>query len=183
MIGLTPEAIPKIVSEASISLGTSDPIQLAYTIPVLVALKESREKLMLGGHGADELFGGYAKYSSAENPELMMSVDLEKMLVECSAIAKVATSLGKRIEFPFASPEMIACVKSVPLDKKVSASARKILLREVAELLDLRSQSHPKKAAQYSSGVLKEMKKLARTEGKSLSDWTRCLADGRERSS
>jgi hypothetical protein len=78
---------------------------------------------------------------------------------------------------------MIEYMKSLPVDRKVSASGRKILLREVARMLDLQSHDIPKKAAQYSSGVLKEMRKLARSEGVSLSDWTSHLSDNRERSS
>ena len=183
LIELTTEEIPGITLEASTLLGTSNPTQLAYTVPVLVALKGSRERLMLAGHGADELFGGYAKYVTAKNPEQMMADDLDKMLREGGAIARAAVALGKRAAFPFVSRELIRYTRSLPVDRKVSASGRKILLREVAELLDLQSHDFPKKAAQYSSGVLKEMRKLARTEGVSLSDWTSHLPDKCERSS
>jgi len=183
VIELTTEDIPGIALEASTVLGTSNPTQLAYTVPVLVALKGSKEQLMLAGHGADELFGGYAKYVAAHDPEQMMADDLDKMLREGEAIANAAIALGKRAAFPFVSREMIEYMKSLPVDRKVSASGRKILLREVARMLDLQSHDIPKKAAQYSSGVLKEMRKLARSEGVSLSDWTSHLSDNRERSS
>jgi asparagine synthase (glutamine-hydrolysing) len=183
LVELTAEDIPAIVSEAADMLGTSNPIPLAYTIPVLAVLKESRERLVLAGHGADEMFGGYAKYASARNPAQMMAEDLDKMLREGEQLKKAANSLGKRIGFPFVSKELIEFSRSLPLDRKVSPLERKILLREIAKMLGLPSHNLPKKAAQYSSGVLKEMERLAKADGRSLADWTRSLAQRRGRSS
>jgi len=183
LVELTEEEIPGIVREVSDTLGTSNPMQLAYTVPVLAVLKRSRERLMLAGHGADELFGGYAKYISAQNPEKMMADDLDKMLRESESISKAARAMGKRVAFPFVNNELIEFSRLLPLDRKVSTSGRKILLREVAELLSLPSRNRPKKAAQYSSGILKEMKKLAKSEGASLSEWTSSLAEEHQRSS
>jgi len=183
IVELTAEGVASIMRETAEVLGTSNPTQLAYTIPILTVLKESRERLMLAGNGADELFGGYAKYASVRNPTKMMAEDLDKMLREGDRLRKAATAMGKRIEFPFVSDELVEFSRSLPLDRKISTSQRKVLLREVAKLLDLPSQNLPKKAAQYSSGVLKEMERLAKADGKSLAEWTRSLTESRGRSS
>jgi asparagine synthase (glutamine-hydrolysing) len=50
---------------------------------------------------------------------------------------------------------------------------RKLVLREVAVLLGLDAHDRPKKAAQYSSGIMREMERLARKEGMSMSEWTK----------
>lgn len=183
LVELTAKDIPAIVDETADMLGTSDPMPLAYTIPVLAVLKEARERLVLAGHGADEMFGGYAKYASVRNPALMMAEDLDKMLREGERLKKAANTLGKRIGFPFVSKELIEFSRSLPLDRKVTPLERKILLREIARMLGLPSHDLPKKAAQYSSGVLKEMERLAKADGRSLADWTRSLAQKHGRSS
>jgi len=180
---LTSADVPMIVRETVEMLGTSNPMQVAYTIPIFAALKESQEKLMLTGSGADELFGGYAKYSKSNDPSQMMEEDLRKMLCEGEALTEIACTMGKSIGFPFVSEEMIRFSRALPFEEKISSSERKVLLRDVARLLGLPSHDLPKKAAQYSSGVLREMKRQAKSNHKSLADWTRSLTDDRGRSS
>lgn len=182
VIELLEQEIPEMVRQASAVLATSNPTNLAYTIPVLVVVRESRDRLIMTGHGADELFGGYQKYVASPNPEQLMADDLKKMLQEARAMTVAASAVGKRIAFPFVSEQLMEFSRSLPLDRKINASGKKVLLRDVARMLNLPSSDLPKKAAQYSSGVLKEMKRQARSEGLSLSDWTSNLAGSSRRS-
>ena len=181
LIELKADALPSQVRDASRVLGSSNPIQIAYSIPIISVLRESRERLVLAGSGADELFGGYAKYAAARDPSNLMKEDLDKMLLEAEHLKKAARSAGKELGFPFVSDELISFSRSLPIDRKITESVRKVLLREVARELGLPSYSLPKKAAQYSSGVLRQMEKLAKAEGRSLAEWTRRAAgdDGR----
>lgn len=182
LIELTNHDIREIASAVASLLNTSNPVELAYTIPVYSVIKRCSERLVLAGNGADELFGGYAKYSSVGNPEQMMAADLEKMLGESESLKKAAESMGKMIRFPFAAKEMVDLSRSLPMTSKISSSERKIFLRDIARLLGLPSHNLPKKAAQYSSGILKEMERQAKADGKKLAEWTRGLAAIRRRS-
>ncbi len=163
------------VQETARILGTTDPHKIAYTVPVSTVLTSSKEPVVLVGSGADELFGGYAKYAAAPDPEAQMRIDLKKMLAELGLLARAAEGLGKRLGAPFADRRVIELAQSTPLDRKVLHGTRKKVLREVAELLELSSYDRPKKAAQYSSGVMRQMRRLAKTRGMSLAEWTRSV--------
>jgi len=154
-------------------LSTDDPLRIAYIIPVAEVIRRSSERKVLAGNGADELFGGYAKYLSAKDPQSVMSDDLEKMLCEASDLAVYAGSLGKTVGFPFASEEVVAFARRLPLDRKIDGGVRKVVLRDAAKSLGLLSHDRPKKAAQYSSGILKAMERRARTRGLSVSEWVK----------
>lgn len=176
---LEPARLKRVVASTSAALETRNPIQLAYTVPLVLVLEESAEKVVLGGNGADELFGGYSKYSSMDDPEAKMSSDLEKMLREADHLQRWAKSKGKTIALPFASDEVIRISRDIPMSRKIAGGERKIVLRDVARLLGLPSHNRPKKAAQYSSGVLKLMQRMAKQEGLSLTQWTDELTDGK----
>jgi asparagine synthase (glutamine-hydrolysing) len=179
LIELKAENVEALARRASRILDTSDPVKIAYTIPILCVLQRSAERTVLAGSGADELFGGYANYSRVGNPAETMAADLAKMICEARLLASEATALGKIIGFPYATATVISAAVDTPLEKKVSSAGRKIILREVAEILGLSSRNRPKKAAQYSSGVLRAMERLAREQGLNLSHWTaRMKAEG-----
>jgi asparagine synthase (glutamine-hydrolysing) len=172
LLEIDADDLRKYVASASEALGTADPIQIAYSIPTLKVLEESHHKLVLAGNGADELFGGYSKYLTARDPRETMDADIEKMLNEANMIMEWAASRRKRAGFPFIREEVREFSATLPLSKKIDGTDRKVILRDVARLLGLPSDDRPKKAAQYSSGVLKLMRGLAREEGMSLADWT-----------
>lgn len=171
-ISLSEKELLGWVARASNLLSSTDPIRIAYTIPILCVLEGCDEGCVLAGNGADELFGGYARYSDAEDPGPIMAMDFEKMQQEASLLSALATAMGKRIGFPFASKEVVSFAEQTPLEEKVNGSGRKLILREAARVMGLPSYNRPKKAAQYSSGILKEMKRISRKEHLELSELT-----------
>ena len=173
VITLTRSDLEKLVPRAGQAIGSVNPIQVAYSIPVLSVIEHAQEDLVLVGSGADELFGGYAKYESSGDPRKQMERDLEKMLSEKDSLVAFGNTRGKTLGFPFVSPDVTELAISLPLERMLNASGRKVILREVARLLGLGSHDRPKKAAQYSSGVLKEMERMARSERMSTTDWLR----------
>jgi len=168
------DLVKYIVRSAGV-LGTVSPVPIAYTIPVLCALDGCRERLLLVGSGADELFGGYAKYQGHSDPEASMSSDLVKTLAEAQLLQVEAGRLGKRIGFPFTDEAVIMAALSIPVERKVDVSGRKLVLRDIGKLLAPHSADKPKKAAQYSSGVMKEMERLAKADRLDLHDWTSAI--------
>lgn len=165
---------------ASRALRSLDPMTIAYTVPIIVVLERSKEDAVLVGTGADELFGGYAKYLSASDPEKMMALDEEKMIRELGLLKEAAAGLGKRLEAPYVTAQVIEIAHRLPLDAKLGGGIRKKILREIASKLGLPAPETPKKAAQYSSGVLREMRKLARKSGLTLTGWTRSVCSPQE---
>jgi asparagine synthase (glutamine-hydrolysing) len=182
LVGLTAEDLVKELVVAAQVLGRSDPVPLAYSIPLIMVLRTSTERTTLAGNGADELFAGYAKYSSHPDPEGAMSEDLHKMTVEAARLQNWSSGLGKRLGLPFADDSVISFSKTIPLADKISPSGRKLILREGAKRLGLPSHDRPKKAAQYSSGVLRLMEKAAKESGLSVAEWAEGVVDSSRRS-
>jgi asparagine synthase (glutamine-hydrolysing) len=172
LIFMTPAEMGGYVRKVSSVLGTTDPTPIAYTIPIVRVIDDCVERAIIVGGGADELFGGYSKYGSAEDPQDAMAKDLVKMRTELSKLEAYAGSVGKALVAPFIADPVVDFANRLPLSKKLSPTGRKLVLRESATLLGLPSCSRPKKAAQYSSGILREMERQAKADGLNLRAWT-----------
>lgn len=164
--------ILRLIPRAADILDSIKPVEIAYTIPIIHVLDEAKERLILAGSGADELFGGYAKYASAGDPREAMRDDLDKMLKEAEKLHKAARSMDKRLGFPFVAEDVVELASALPTRDMLGPGGRKLVLREVAVLLGLDAHDRPKKAAQYSSGIMREMERLARKDGLTMSEWT-----------
>jgi asparagine synthase (glutamine-hydrolysing) len=173
---LSADDVRRFAAVAVSVLGAADPVSVAYTIPLLAVLDSVKEDVVLTGGVADELFAGYAKYALDARPERQMMIDLEKALFEYERVRLYAEKNRINLASPYADQRVIEVANSIPLQDKVNPAGRKLVLRRLAEDLGLRSHDRPKKAAQYSSGVMKEMKRLAREDGKALDEWTRALS-------
>ena len=147
------------------------PVEISFELPLYFVLKKSKEKVVYCGQGADELFGGYRKY--LENPE-KMSGDLEKLLdVGLKREVTIAKRLGKKLEYPYLNSEITGLSKEMPLECKIRGDIRKWILRMAAEIIGVPEiiTRREKKAAQYGSGVWKEMRRMAKRNGKEISEF------------
>ncbi len=120
-------------------------------------------RVMLLGQLADELFGGYAKYSRAlgaggpAEAKAMMEADVGGYDGRGRVRDVGACSRWVQPRFPFGDPEVTEFAATLPLSYKITPSTRKAVLRRAAVILGVPEEiaESAKKAAQYSSGIQK----------------------------
>jgi asparagine synthase (glutamine-hydrolysing) len=123
---------------------------------------ENGAGLILLGQLADELFGGYMKYSlqAKENEASavqMMERDVAGAADRAFVRDELACARFVEARFPFADQGVAGFARSLPLSHKIRGGERKAVLRMAATKLGLPDElvRAPKKAAQYSTGLSK----------------------------
>lgn len=157
-----------------------DPLKVSIGIPLLVALRTiSREgyRIAFAGQGADELFGGYAKYLRIPNKDALIS----QMHQDITTLAEknlerdehLAGSVGIDLRLPYLFDDIVDLALKLPISYKLKNNIRKFILRVVAEHLGVPDSiaQAPKKAIQYSTGTMKFLKKLAKKHNMDLKSY------------
>jgi asparagine synthase (glutamine-hydrolysing) len=133
-----------------------------YSMTSKLAAESGAEVVMLG-QLADELFGGYAKYEAVlrRDGEAEASRMMSEDVAQCGERGFVrdegACKRWCEPRFPFAGRELAMFGEVLPVSFKIRDGVRKAVLREAALILGVPEEiaRRPKKAAQYSSGVLR----------------------------
>lgn len=148
------------------------PMDVALALLVFIAASEASSlgrRQLVAGQGADELFGGYAKYQSMlrsggpEAAERQMMRDVGSLWSGSVPRDYAAAAMGGcLLTLPYLDREVASYALALPLRDKVSEGERKLILRRVAARLGLPpSIAHrPKKAAQYGTGFQRVVEKL-----------------------
>jgi len=176
VIYITDDNVVEALRELS-KLGLKDILMASFEVPLYITLEHSKESIIISGQGADELFGGYKKY--LENPSLMRD-DFKRLLeVTVPFEDKLAKIFNKRIIRPYLMDAVISIAKELSIEEKIYEGIRKLALRRVAYLLGLPWEiiTREKKAAQYGSGVMKSIRKIARSLGVDLRDVLKVLSN------
>ena len=179
---LSEDNIEEILKDMICISGTTDSLTLAFEIPTFSVTRHCGESHIVGGIGADELFGGYHKYVGMSHSEFgkARKKDLERLLTFVIPHEdRVGNHFGKTLHRPYVNEELTDFVLSVPYDEILPSGnrPRKALLREVAEKMNLPSLADTeKKAAQYGSGAMNLIRKTARKEGLTANEYILSLS-------
>lgn len=149
-------------------MGTSSLLEISFHIPLYFVLRECDEKNVVTGQGADEIFGGYAKYASLSyrDAEKMMDLDLNKV-IKYGIVweKKIANFFKKTLYAPYLSEEVILNAKKIPIEIKIRKNdevIRKYPLRMIAKSFCVSKEIvyAKKKAGQYGGGFMKVLKQI-----------------------
>ena len=139
--------------------------------------------ILLAGQGADELFGGYQKYLTifdnlgSDAVEQQMFYDVENSYENnFQRDNQVSSYYNIELRFPFIDTSVIDFALRLPLRFKINSpqdKMRKIILRNVAKNLGIPTliADKPKKAIQYTTGVTKALKYVAKNKDLTLKDY------------
>ena len=139
-------------------------LELSYELPLYLCAHRTEENVIITGQGADELFGGYAKYREAGNPMKLIEKDRWRLFTRTLPNEKkIALEEGKVLVVPYLTQEVVDFASILKVSMLLGEEGHsKIILRETARVLGLPEIfcSRPKLAAQYGSGISKVLRKL-----------------------
>jgi asparagine synthase (glutamine-hydrolysing) len=168
----------KIITEQDVLEGLSavipvipshDPVNTSIAVTMFCITRLARELgycRVLAGQGADELFGGYARYLSSSDLEADLRKDFSGLTLQAARDQAVAALHGTYISMPYLDIRVVRAARRIPAREKVMGSVRKKPLRIVAEChIPAEIAWYDKKAMQYGSGVWRMIQGLARHNG------------------
>lgn len=131
---------------------------------------------ILTGQGADEVFGGYARYleTPPDKLEELFINDFASLQRQGRRDQGIAGLMGTYLSMPYLDKRVVCAAQKIPPAERVRDGVRKKPLREVAlQYLPESYANYEKKAMQYGTGIWKEIKRIARQNGyhSSVSDF------------
>ena len=173
------ETLPKVLW----LIEEPNPQNASIGIPMFWVAEQSAKlglHVLMAGQGGDELFGGYYRYLEDYSRHGLAGVQrrlYRDVISSCESNFqrdnKVCAFHKVELRMPFIDWEVIQLALSVPAELKIASAKdtlRKRVLRYAAKKLGIPEliTRKPKKAIQYTTGVNRAIKKLAKKEGLTL---------------
>jgi asparagine synthase (glutamine-hydrolysing) len=177
---ITPDEIEEALTAVLPVIPARGPVDVAIAVTQFFIARAAHDlghTRILTGQGADELFGGYARYLNVNDVELQLEKDFESLALQSARDQAVAGLHGTYLSLPYLDLRVVKAARILPGRGKVTGGVRKRALREVAaRFVPPEIAWYEKKAMQYGSGVQKEIRALARRRGfKNSGDFIRSL--------
>lgn len=179
-LSLNDDEILRAAGEIANIAGITDPLIVSFELPIYAALKSAEEHMVITGQGADELFGGYARYISMPPHEFRSArdADIERVITTVVSIEDaLAAHWDKTIIRPYLCEEILGFARKLPLELVLPAPERKKIVRKALIRSGVPEEDiAEKKAAQYGSGVSAVLKRAAKRGGESMGELISRLA-------
>jgi len=160
-----------------------DPLKILIGVPIFIVsefIHDNGYSIAMAGQGADELFGGYAKYLKMPPDELERALfddvyNISIVNLERDDHISMANSIDLRL--PYLHDDVIKFALRLPTRFKIYNGIRKYILRKTAEKMGVPKEIvyAEKKAIQYSTGISKYFEKKAKKLGMDLREYFRFI--------
>jgi asparagine synthase (glutamine-hydrolysing) len=159
--------LQEIAKQVASAIEKPAPIEIAVAVPLAFVCESAVEGAVVTGTGADELFGGYARYSRMPYDTRLeaMRGDYKRLKIRGAETERALASLfGKDAVQPYMDPVVESVAREVGVDGHFWNGGRKTLLMAAALSSGLPEElaMREKKAAQYGSGVARMLSKASR---------------------
>jgi len=181
---LTKKEVVNLLPDVVQATESIDPTVVGVSLPFYATCQMARAKGLkhiVAGQLSDELFGGYARFEELAGNVATIKREVWESLVSASANDfepgdKVAVTNGLGLRCPFAYLPLVQYALRIPAGFKVRVQngqpVRKFILRKLASSWGLPASvvDRPKRAIQYSTGVMNVLEKEAKYRGLGLRD-------------
>ena len=136
-------------------------IEVEFMLPFWIAAKNTTNNILMCGQGADELFGGYARFRK-ENAKKNLSKEVKDLLKRMpDREEKITDIFNLKLSCPYLDEEVIKEAEVFSIDERIG-DVGKVILRKLAIIFGLPNEiaNRKKKAAQYGSGSQKAIKNI-----------------------
>lgn len=164
-----------------------NPVSVSSNLPMLLVEKHASEQFIVSGLGADTLLGGFEKYLKLDKKGSIKEIEKQSnALIEFDYLEDVETAkhFGKEILMPFLDKDVAEFCLGLPYEMKIKdeednkGKERKYIIRKLAKEIGLSDELafREKKSAQYGTGIMKIMKKIAKENKIQLNEYLRKIA-------